>query len=157
MSNKNYSTRNIGSIDGINYDLDTGEEIDGALVRFPKKRWPYIKWDMINQLEFINLAKFKDITGETFRVLFVLLGSIDYENKVTVSQKWIAEELEISTTQVHRAFKKLIEHKILLKETTKGGLKFYVISENLCWRGKVKNLNKKRQRRQQEDTVTYLA
>ena len=140
---KNFTKKRIVSIDGKNYDMDTGLEVDGAIVGLVKKQAPYREWNMLNQSAFVYLAKLR-LTGESLNVLMILLGTCDFENKVTVSQTWIASELGMSKSQVNRAFKNLIDVGVLERKTTSGGLKFYQISHDYCWKGKVKNLNSQR-------------
>ena len=95
---RNFSSRRIGSIDGENYDLDTGEKVEGAIVGLVKKQAPYREWNMLNQIACVHLAKLK-LTGETLNVFLILLGTVDFENKVTVSQTWIADKLNIQFHQ----------------------------------------------------------
>lgn len=73
------------------------------------------------------------------RVLFALLKHVESENAIAVSQVKIARLLQMSTPQVNRAIKRLIELKVLLKEEKEGMHSLYRLSPELGWKGSGKN------------------
>lgn len=59
----------------------------------------------------------KKYTGETFRVLFILLEMIDFNNRIkTFRQVDIADILKISQSNVSRALKVLKDDNIIYKQ-----------------------------------------
>jgi MarR family protein len=98
--------RQVGSI-----DLATGELIEGFPVWVGVKSSPYgNRWFMTNQDALQAIAQDKDLTTEPYRVLMILLGKLDFENWIHVSQTEIAEILNMKRQQVSRAIK-LLEKK----------------------------------------------
>jgi DNA-binding MarR family transcriptional regulator len=83
----------------------------------------------------ITLAQDKDITGGCYRVLFILLGQLDFENYIYVPQKEIAEKLDMDPAQVSRSIKLLVQKGILLHSPCG-----YRLNANYDWKGKVRHL-----------------
>lgn len=94
---------------------------------------------MVFQNALIDLAKDKELTLEPKNVLLFLLGRLDFENFIYVSQQEIATELNMSTSHVSRAIKALAMKQIVLTAPLKGRLKCYRLNPNYGWKGKVKN------------------
>jgi DNA-binding MarR family transcriptional regulator len=90
---------------------------------------------MTSQDALFTLAKDKEITGECYRVLMVLLGQLDFENYIYVPQREIAEMLEMRPQHVNRAIKRLMQKGVLL-HSTRG----YRLNHNYGWKGKVRQL-----------------
>lgn len=73
--------------------------------------------------EFFTMSKLiskvvitKKYTGETFRVLFLLLEMIDFNNRIkSFTQKELAEQLETSQPNISKSLKTLSEDKIIYK------------------------------------------
>src|SRR5919198_6131181 len=105
--------RMIGSV-----DLETGELQFGVPIWVRVKYSPFgRRWFMTNQEALFSLAKDKEITGECYRVLMILLGQLDFENWIYVSQKEMAEFLGLQKSQVSRAIRLLVEKGILLRSS----------------------------------------
>ncbi|HYW10555.1 MAG TPA: helix-turn-helix domain-containing protein [Longimicrobium sp.] len=81
-----------------------------------------------------------ELSSDTWRVLFFLLGRLEYENHLRVGQGEIARVLEMHKSSVSRALKRLTERGIL-KPTGEmaGRSSFYTLDTQLAWRGKVRN------------------
>jgi len=126
-------------------DLETGEILHyGNLVATPLPK-PGIgdEFMMIRQSALLRLAKDDTLTGEDRRVLDVYIGYADWENKVTVSQKEIADYLGIKPQHVSRSTKKLVEKKILIEIEKVGRHKHYQFNEFYGWKGDSNNYQKK--------------
>jgi hypothetical protein len=127
--------KNIGSV-----DLETGELLVGVPIWVDVKSSPYgNRWFMANQDALMAIAKDKELTTEPYRVLMVLLGRLDFQNWIYVSQKETARELGMKKSSVSRAFKLLIEKGILLKHQS-GKLHGYRLNPYYGWKGKTRHL-----------------
>jgi hypothetical protein len=117
-------------------DLETGELLKGVTVWVKIKRSPYVNgFLMANQEALLTLAQDKEITGECYRVLFVLLIELDYENYIYIPQKEIGKKLGIRPQNVHRAVKVLLQKGILLRNE-----RGYRLNHNYGWKGNVRKL-----------------
>ena len=117
-------------------DLETGELLKGVTVWVKIKRSPYVNgFLMANQEALLTLAQDKEITGECYRVLFVLLTELDYENYIYIPQKEIGKKLGIRPQNVHRAVKVLLQKGILLSNE-----RGYRLNHNYGWKGNVRKL-----------------
>ncbi len=86
-----------------------------------------------------HLAKLKLTPTET-AVFFSLLGRLEFENWVRVSQKTIAKELDLQPPNVSRAMRKLAELGVILKEIDPSDERrtIYRLNPSLGWRGEPK-------------------
>ena len=117
-------------------DLETGELLKGVAVWVKVKRSPYVNgFIMANQEALLTLAQDKEITGECYRVLFVLLTELDYENYIYIPQKEIGKKLGIRPQNVNRAVKVLLQKGILLSNE-----RGYRLNHNYGWKGNVRKL-----------------
>lgn len=104
------------------------------------------------QQALVKVSKNRALTGTDRRVLFYLIGVMEYENLVPLTQRQIAEELETSQQEVSKSIQKLYDEGYLWVEKTYGSAYIYRISEDLVWKGKTENrekayVNKKRRSR----------
>jgi transcription initiation factor IIE alpha subunit len=76
---------------------------------------------------------------QAMRVLLVMIGSLDYENRVEAPQKEIACRLGMSQGEVSKASAALVECGFIERMANRRG--WYRVSPRLCWRGSVKNLD----------------
>jgi hypothetical protein len=129
------SMKNVGSI-----DLDTGELLSGVPIWVDVKSSPYGNgWFMANQDALKAIARDKELTIEPYRVLMLLLGKLDFQNWIHVSQNEIARELGMRQPNVSRALKLLIEKNILLRHQS-GKLSGYRLNPYYGWKGKTQHL-----------------
>jgi DNA-binding transcriptional regulator GbsR (MarR family) len=132
-------------------DKYTGEEF-GFPVIVGRKRNPYGKgWVMNSQDAAILLAKDKDIKGETHRVLWLIIGILDFENWVQISATEIGKELNLKQQSVSRAMKVLEDKQIILRGPKVGRSYAFMLNPEFGWKGKVKNLDDYRQEREDRE------
>jgi DNA-binding transcriptional regulator GbsR (MarR family) len=132
-------------------DKYTGEEF-GFPVIVGRKRNPYGKgWVMNSQDAAILLAKDKDIKGETHRVLWLIIGILDFENWVQLSVTEIAKELKMHRPDVSKAMKVLEEKEIILRGPKLGRSYAFMLNPEFGWKGKVTNLEDYRQEREERE------
>lgn len=92
----------------------------------------------------VEIAKDDELTLQPKNVLFYLLGQLDFENYLHVSQRDIADALGMQKQHVSRAMRLLIAKGIVLDGPKVGRMKTYRLSPNLGWKGRVTNLEKYR-------------
>ena len=123
--------RRIGQV-----DLETGELLKGFVTWTEVKYSPYGRgWYMQSQEALVSLAQDREITGECYRVLFILLAELDFENFIYIPQTEIAQKLSMHPQSVHRAIKLLVQKGILLRNE-----RGYRLNHNYGWKGKVRKL-----------------
>ncbi len=103
--------------------------------KFPKP----IEYTSMFKHGFEYLAN-TNFTRTEISVLFKLLTRLDFENWIRVSQRTIAEELGLRSQHVTTAIKKLIELKIIEKDSDPFDKRrvIYRLNPSLGWRGEPK-------------------
>lgn len=126
-----FERRNLATI-----DLNTGEIIDDLLVAFPKKRRLEGDFVMATQDGFLRLAMESDLGGEDYKVLFIYLANLDFENFLQISQSYIATSLGMKKQNVSRATIKLVDKGILIQGLKVGRHQTYRLNAFYGWKGK---------------------
>ena len=118
-------------------DKQTGEVIDeGSLIYVPKK--VRIRgFFMAMQDGFEHVARMK-LKSEELNVLLLLMGRMDYENEIRLTQKEIGHVLTMKRQNVSRALKVLRESGVIAPTQ----YKTFSLSPDIGWKGKVSNLRK---------------
>jgi DNA-binding transcriptional ArsR family regulator len=118
-------------------DKESGEVIeDGSLIYVPPK--VRIKgFFMGMQLGFESMAKAK-LKSEALKVMLLMLGRMDYENEVRLTQKQISEILSMKKQNVSRAMRALREAGVIDAQDENRIVRFF---PDFVWRGKVQKLN----------------
>lgn len=116
------------------YDTDTGE-IFTALI-LPRKRKIGGSWMRLFQDAVLAINR-KKIRGESYRVLFQLIGMSDFNNAVPGTGK-IGEVIGMKRASVCRAFRELKEAGILLEKERN-----YFLNPLLAWKGSDKQMEDK--------------
>ena len=106
---------------------------------------------MNSQDAAILLAKDKDIKGETHRVLWIIIGILDFENWVQLSVTEIAKELKMHRPDVSKAMKVLETKEIILRGPKVGRSYAFMLNPDFGWKGKVKNLDEYRKERDDQE------
>lgn len=133
-------------------DQNTGEILEGIIVYCGVKRNPYAKgWIMNSQEALEFLATDKDLKGETLRVLLLLCSRLDFENWIQITQKEIAEKLELDKTQVSRSIAKLLKKEILLRGPKLSQSFAYRLNPDYGWKGRTINLEEYRLQRDEQE------
>ncbi len=131
--------RRIGSV-----DLDTGEIIEGNIAIWNPPIRLGDPFCMLFQKQLSELILDKTFRLETLRVLNYLMAIIDFENKIPLIQKEIADNMAMSPTNLSRCMTDLVKRGIIQVDRVYGRTKIYSMSNQYVWRGKVKNLIKTR-------------
>lgn len=83
-------------------DADTGELIaEGTLVVVARRpKHPYKdRWIMLNQDKVQEIALDRSLDGTDLRVYLYLLGMLDYENYIPMTQTQVAEQLGVAVSE----------------------------------------------------------
>ncbi len=132
-------------------DKYTGEDY-GFPVVCGRKRNPYGNgWVMNSQDAAILLAKDKDIKGETHRVLWLIIGILDFQNWVQLSVTEMAKELKMHRPDVSKAMKVLEQKEVILRGPKVGRSYAFMLNPEFGWKGKVKNLDDYRKQKEDEE------
>ena len=120
-------------------DTKTGETLMGLVAYFAPKRQNgfHEGWFAMAQEALKVLKTFTHL--DDFRVLVALLEQLDYENLILASQADIARDLDMSSAQVNRAIKRLVEVGAILKGPKHGITCSYQLNPEFGWKGSAKN------------------
>lgn len=117
---------------------DHGEIVGGfvAVIR-PKQKSAFQRHFTMNQDALRILAK--ELTGEQFKVLMLMLADLDYENFIQIAQADIAQTLGMQKTHVSRAVRALLDVGVIFEGPKVGRSKTYRLNEQFGWKGTVGN------------------
>lgn len=140
--------KRIGSV-----DLDTGELMEGAVLGmfFPKRQNGFREgWVAMSQQAMRALAVAQsDLTGRQLRVLLMVLGMLDMENFLLLSQAEIAKDLGLRPSHVSEAISRLVELGILIRGPKAGRSSTFRLNPRFGWKGSASNHNKALRERMQ--------
>ena len=109
------------------------KQIKGCFPIKPKnlgEGWVAVYQDMVS-----NIADEK-LSYEEYRVFLKLLGKIDFENYLTISQKEFATELNMKQPHISRAIKALCNRHIIIEGPRAGLNKTYRFNPYIAHKGK---------------------
>lgn len=122
-------------------DAHTGEVQDGYVAYIsPKRKNGFQKgWIAMSQENaLLEIAK-SGFSGETLKVLLMMLAKVEYENFIVVSQTDMATELGMDRSQFNRALKILTENNIILRGPSVGRQGSLKLNPRYGWKGTGKN------------------
>jgi Firmicute plasmid replication protein (RepL) len=122
--------------------LKTGETIETTHVLLPL-RVKVKDWLMLFHWGSEVIAKDKEIGLQAHRVFWYILGHVDYENRLLVTQADVKEALEMKQADVSRAFKLLVKKEILVETAKIGTSKIFSINPYFAWKGSAKRLKER--------------
>jgi DNA-binding MarR family transcriptional regulator len=88
----------------------------------------------------MNVILDEDLTGQDFKVLFFVLGNMEYENFFQMSQASVAEKLGVQQPHIAKAMKKLIAKDWIRVVGNIGRQNIYRVSPYLALKSRAKNL-----------------
>jgi DNA-binding MarR family transcriptional regulator len=106
-----------------------------TLIRRP---WDGPGFFMGFQKAFVELAR-KKLTSGAKNILLLILGKIDYENELKLSQAEIAKLLGMRKQNVSRAITQLVEEGVLQPQDPKRHTRIR-LNNRYAWRGTLKTL-----------------
>lgn len=123
------------------FDASTGEVLEGGqlAVVFPKRRNGFHDgWVAVAQNPLIEVVKL-NLGDQANRVLLCVVATLGFENFMSVSQADIGKMLGMKPPHVSAAFKKLVDHGILLAGPKAGRVNTYRLNPDFGWKGSAKN------------------
>ena len=138
-------TRIVGQVDA------SGTVHEGAVlaVFYPKRRNGFDRHFSMNQDALTYLATQIESISD-YRVLFMLMSILDFENEIQVSQAAIAQELGMLPPNVNRSIKRLVRLGCLLEGPKIGRSVTYRLNPSFGWKGSAANHKKALQDRMDE-------
>ena len=97
------------------------------------KGWIALYQEMISKIADLNLP------NEQYRVFLKLLGKVDFDNYLTISQSELAKELGIKQPHISRAIKGLREQNIIIEGPRAGLNKTYRFNPYVAHKGSNRN------------------
>ena len=97
---------------------------------------------MAIQEGFIWISQLEGIKLQEMRILLYIMGKLDFENYINISQKQVAEALGMKKQNVSAAFKTLEKYGIIHKGPKVGLSWTYRLDPNFGYKGKAKNIQK---------------
>lgn len=126
-------------------NLGTGEIREDGIPVWPGKKTSVgERFFMAFQDTFFEIAQDREITAEPRRVLDYVMGALDFENFIQVSQAQISKDLGMKQPHVSRALKLLGDKKIILQGPKIGKSLSYRLNFKYGWKGKVSNFKRQK-------------
>lgn len=133
------STQDNGVILKEMIDRDTGEVFHVPV--FTRSTYKGGGFFMAMQEGFIHLAKL-GLKGQELQVLMYVMGKLDFENWIRISQSEISQELGIARPHISSAFKRFVDQGILHKGPKVGTSWTYRLDPSFGVKGRAKNEKK---------------
>ncbi|KZN99328.1 replication/maintenance protein RepL [Bacillus badius] len=125
-----------------NVDPETGEIVSLTMPYKPMKSNLGGGWLAMYQDPLSWMADAK-LSYEEYRVILKLLGKLDFENYIRVTQTEIAKDLGMQQSNVARAIKGLLEQDIIRKGPKVGNSNTYRLNPHIGHKGQNINQTKK--------------
>ena len=131
--------RRVGSV-----DLETGEMLEGAVLGmfFPKRQNGFREgWVAMAQGALVTLAN-AGLGEQAMRVLLAVLGRLDFENYLLVSQSELAQTLGMDKGDVSNSIRKLEAAGVLVRGPKAGRSSTFRLNPQYGWKGSASNHQK---------------
>ena len=138
--------------------MDTGEVMEGAVLGmfFPKRQNGFREgWIAMAQNALIEIAR-ADLGDQARRVLFVILGKLDFENFILVSQSEIAETISMHRSDVSKAIAKLEGEGIIVRGPKAGRSATFRLNPSFGWKGSAANHQKALKERMKASNISGI-
>lgn len=123
-------------------DLQTGDY--QPAITWVRQKWKGESFFMGFQAAFAELAQ-KRLGSEAKDVFLLILGRVDYDNRLTIPQVEMARQLGMKRQNVSRAVAALIREDVLVVEDPQLGRNRRLrLNDRYGWKGKLKNLRTQR-------------
>lgn len=121
-------------------DAFTGEVLEGAVLAIfhPKRRNGFKEgWVAMAQHPLVKLAQ-ANVGDQAMRVFLVLVGRLDFENWINISQAEVGRVIGMDRAHVNRAFKRLEAEGVLVSGPKVGRNGTYRLDPAYGWKGSAK-------------------
>lgn len=89
--------------------------------------------------EIINIASNKNLNGTDLRVFLCIIGNLEYENILNISQKKLGEILGIGKKEISKSINKLIKEGYLQIIDKIGRQNIYKLNPSIAFKSRAKN------------------
>ena len=133
------------------FDTETGEVFDGYnAVIMPKRRNGFGKrWLAVNQ-DPLKVFATSELKGDDFRVLFLMLYELDFENFIVTPQVDVAETLGMRPQHVNKSIRRLKDMGALMEGPKVGHSRSYKLNPEFGWKGSAQNHTKALEERRKD-------
>ena len=107
------------------------------------------------QNALIEIAR-ADLGDQARRVLFVILGKLDFENFILVSQSEIAETISMHRSDVSKAIAKLEGEGIIVRGPKAGRSATFRLNPSFGWKGSAANHQKALKERMKASNISGI-
>ena len=121
----------------IKFTISCPDDVTVRPGMFPKKYYE-MDYSRVFHYPLIQLAIDRELTGTDLRVLLVVLGHLDYDNFLNMSQKALGDVLSIKQQEVSKSLHKLVEKGCLEITGQIGRQNIYRMNPHLVHRGRGK-------------------
>lgn len=106
----------------------------------------------VNQKNLFAILRSKKINGHAFRVIFLMLGMVDYKNIIQFDVDDFAEMLDSTKEEVIKSIKYLIKKRIIELDENNN----YQFNLKFAWRGSYKDYQEAVKVKARKDKMTKL-
>lgn len=139
-------------------DESTGEILPGGFVAYvaPKRRNAFTAGWVAMAQDAATLIAQSDLEGQDLKVLFGLIGRLDFENLLVLNQAELAREIKMHRQHVNRSVRRLVHMGILLQGPRIGVSRSYRLNPRFGWKGSAQTHQKAMQERKQAAGITHI-
>lgn len=121
-------------------DEETGEIIEGVVALIPVRRKNGFRegWFAMSNnatAQILTLTMNRELTLRDLQVLYAMLEVLETENFIRVSQRHLAERLDMRQPHVSRSIAVLLKHEIILLGPKIGSSSTYRLNPRFGWKG----------------------
>lgn len=119
-------------------DIDSGDRIFAV---FPvKKNFINLEYFCMFQNASELLATDEHLTGNDYRVLFLLFSFLDMKNYISINHTHLSEKLNMQKSHVSRSISTLIDRGIIIKGPRVGKGFTYILNSKYGYKGHLKDI-----------------
>lgn len=125
-------------------DINSGDRIFAV---FPvKKNFINLEYFCMFQNASELLATDEHLTGNDYRILFLLFSFLDMKNYISLNHSVISEKLNMKKSNVSRSIATLIDRGIIIKGPRVGKGFTYILNSKYGYKGHLKDINNTRKK-----------
>jgi biotin operon repressor len=125
------------------FDAETGEILDGFVMHVAHRKMHAFgeRWLAMAQNTAQILAH-SDLGGAEFKIMFLLISKLDFENHLLINQVELANELGMLRQNVNKSIKRLVEVGVILEGPKFKQNRSYKLNPEFGWKGSTANHKK---------------
>ena len=120
------------------FKISSDQDFTAAPAIFPKKRYK-VDYTRLFHPTLVRLAIDKELTGTDLRVFLAVVGHLNYENFLNMSQQALADVIGIKQQDVSKSLKKLVNKGYMEITGQIGRQNIYRVDPHLVHRGRAKS------------------